>query len=192
MYDNKEKVLLGMDVSTTVCGYSLISLEEKKLLEMNYYKFKGETLLDRTKELDDFINTLCASFNIKYFCIEERLKSFQAGGTNAESMTKLAAFNFYCQTIFFKKDIPIKEIPVATARKLAIQNFHSIARKIKNIKQKEVAFNFIVKELGEDKFPTKVMKSGKRKGETVFIDEARDMSDSYIIAKSGIILTTAS
>jgi hypothetical protein len=86
--------------------------------------------------------------------------------------------------------IPVKTIPVSTARKLAIFSFHSIARKIKDTKQKEIAFQFILKELGESYFPTKVMKSGKNKGKTVYIDEAMDLSDAYIISKAGLSLLT--
>lgn len=186
---SKKEVLLAFDLSTTCCGFSIFSIERKELLELNFFSFKKETLLERTDELEAKFDELCFSYNVKVFCIEERLKSFKAGGSNAESLGKLTAFNFYCQTLFYKKNIPIKEIPSATARKLAIPGFHSIARKIKGKKQKEIAFEFIVKELGADKFPTKVMKSGPRKGQTVFIDEASDMSDAFIIGKSGLIIT---
>ena len=41
-----------------------------------------------------------------------------------------------------------------------------------------------LKELGIDKFPKKIMKSGPRKGEEVFVDEASDMSDSWVIGKA--------
>lgn len=184
----KELVLLAFDLSTTCCGFSIFSIERKELLELNFFNFKKETLLERTDELEFKVNELCSLYNIKVFCIEERLKSFKAGGSNAESLGKLTAFNFYCQTLFYKKNIPLKEIPSATARKLAIPGFHSIARKIKGKKQKEIAFDFILKELGESYFPTKVMKSGPRKGQTVFVDEAMDISDAYIIGKSGLII----
>lgn len=185
----KDKCLLGFDLSTTVLGYCVMSIETGELLELDYFCFSDKTaLLDKAKELDAKIDELTAIYNIKIFCIEERLKSFRAGGTNAEAMGKLTAFNFYCQTVFHKQNILIKEIPSATARKLAIPGFHSIARKIKDAKQKEIAFNFIVKELGEDKFPKKIMKSGPRKGQEVYVDEAMDMSDAYVIGKAGMII----
>lgn len=178
---HKQPVLLSFDLSTVCCGFSIFSIEKKELLELSYFKLNKETMLEKTDELESKVNEFCSLYNVKYFCIEERLKSFRAGGSNAESLSKLTAFNFYCQTLFYKKNISIKEISSATSRRLAINNFHSIARKTTGMKQKEIAFQFILKELGESRFPTKVMKSGVRKGQTVFIDEASDMSDAFIL-----------
>ena len=37
-------------------------------------------------------------------------------------------------------------------------------------------------------FPTRVLKSGKRKGMEVFCDEAYDMADAFVIAEAGEML----
>jgi len=184
----KEKCLLSFDLSTITCGYSIFSFEEKKLKKLDYFKFTKKELWERAIELEAFVDKLLSEYNIIMFAIEERLKSFRAGGTNAEAMLKTATMNFFCQVYFRKKGIDVKEIHVSTARKLAIPMFHSIARKIAGKKQKEIAFDFIVKELGAEIFPKKVMKAGKRKGEEVFLEEASDMSDSYILGKSALII----
>ena len=190
MYENKEELLLSFDLSSITVGYALFSLSTKELKHMSYWKYNKDSMLDKAFMLEIFIHELLNSFNIKSFCIEERLKSFRAGGTSAEAMIKTSCLNFNCQTIFHKKGIEIKELNVNTVRKLAIPGFHSIARKIKGKKQKEIAFEFVVKELGEDKFPSKVLKSGPRKGETDFLEEAKDMADAYLLGKSFLILST--
>jgi hypothetical protein len=183
------EMLLAVDLSTTVCGITLMDIERKKVMEITYHSFAEKTtLLEKAVELRKLMNGYISTFKIKHFCIEERLKSFQAGGSNAESIGKLTAFNFFCQTIFHDAKIKIHEIPVATARKLALPGFHKLARTLKGQKQKDIAFEWVVKLLGEELFPTKVMKSGKNKGKTMFVDEAKDMADSWVVATAGIIM----
>jgi hypothetical protein len=193
MYEKNEdaNVLMGVDLSTTVLGVTLLDIDTKKIIDITYHTFEKGPLLEKAVQLKGIMNEYISSFKIKHFCIEERLKSFQAGQSNMESLGKLMAFNFYCQTIFHNSKITIHEISVSTARKLVLNGFHTIARSLKTLKgqkQKEVAFEWVVKILGEDMFPKKVMKSGKKKGQSVFIDEARDMADSWIVASAGLIL----
>lgn len=188
---SQNDVLLAFDASTVTIGWALFNINSKKLIDFNYYKYKKETLVERAVEAEDFISDLTLKYyplKIKVFAIEERLKSFRAGGTNSDAMLKTAALNFSIQIIFHKLGITTKEVSVQTSRRLCFPNFHSIARKIKNKKQKEVAFEFALVELGHDKFPKKLMKSGKRKGENVFLEEAKDMADAYILGKSTLII----
>ena len=71
---------------------------------------------------------------------------------------------------------------VAKCRKGAFPLIKLKPKKIANgLNHKEQMFNVVVGVLGKGMFPTKEMKSGKRKGEIVFIDEALDMSDSYVV-----------
>ena len=73
---------------------------------------------------------------------------------------------------------------VMNSRNLCFPGFHVIARAKKGIKHKEIAFDMVIKILGKEIFPTKILKSGPRKGTEVFVDEATDMSDSWVIGKS--------
>ncbi len=180
--------LLAFDLSTTVCGYCVYDLDKKKIVELNYFKFTDKLpLLQKAKELLKFLNTLYSKYDIVKFIIEERLKSFRAGGTNAESMLKTAQLNFLCQFLIKENYTEVFEINVQTARKAAYPLFHKIARATKR-DNKELAFEMVKDELGETYFPTKVMKSGARKGQTVFIDEARDIADAYVLTKAYINL----
>lgn len=180
-------MILGFDLSTTVCGYTILDGED--IIHINHYKFTSDTLLERATELETLLNTIFNDYTIDKFCIEERLKSFRAGGTNAEAMLKTAQLNFLCQYLITKRGITVTEINVNTARGKVFSGFHKIARTIKGIKQKEIAFEFTLKKLGDKHFPKKIVKSGKNKGAEVYIDEARDRADSYIIAQAGYLLS---
>jgi len=188
--DNKEMdLLLSFDLSTTVVGYSIFSLFRGDLVTCKYHKFDADELVDRGMELIGLIDDILAKcksdgFGVTKFVIEERLKSFRQGGTNADAMLKTAQLNFACQIIMKTKGLETVEINVNAARSACFPGFHKVARARKDVKQKEVAFEFAVKELGESFFPKKVLKSGPRKGEEVFLEEAKDMSDSWILGKA--------
>lgn len=175
--------LLALDLSTTVMGYSLFDKETGELLYMDYYAFEKEDLVDRGQELEIKLSELMRSFSdIDEFAIEERLKSFRSGGTNANAMLNTAQLNFLCQYLTkFVYNLPLSEINVNTARGACFVGFHKLARAQKGTKHKEIVFKMTRALLGDDKFPTKVLKSGPRKGETIFIDEAMDMADSWVI-----------
>lgn len=179
--------LLAFDLSTTVAGYSIFNEETDELILMDYYCFDQDDLVDRANELVNLLEGIIKSedYDISTIGIEENLKSFRAGGTNASAMLNTAKLNFcfqYLVKYIYGKSLT--EINVNTARSACFPGFHVIARAQKGKKQKEIAFEMALKELGESKFPKKIMKSGPRKGKEVFIDEASDMSDSWVIGKA--------
>ena len=181
----KEKVLISFDLSTTVIGICIQNYSTKEIIKLYYHNFINKIMIDKAMELQDLVENLFSGYiNVECFVIEERLKAFAAGGTNAEAMGKTAALNFLCQYLVYKRGIKVKELNVNTARKLAYDGFHSAARKIKGGKQKEFAFKLVLNELGAEIFPTKVNKSGINKGKTVFLEEAKDMADAYILSKA--------
>lgn len=179
-------MLLALDLSTTVMGYCIFDKDTGDYVAMDNYKFKEENLVDRGDELLGTITMLTVQYPaIDEIAIEERLKSFRSGGTNANAMLNTAQLNFLCQYLTkFNFKLRLTEINVNAARSLCFPGFHKVARATKGTKHKEIAFNMVKNVLGDDKFPTKVLKSGPRKGETVFIDEAMDMADSWVIGKA--------
>ncbi len=180
--------LLALDLSTTVMGYSVFDKDNGNLIAINYYSFQKDDLVDRGFELFEKLNEIFALYGgIKEIAIEERLKSFRAGGTNADAMLKTAQLNFLCQYLIKNQyHLMLTEINVNTARSSCFPGFHKIARATKGVKQKEIAFKMVKEKLGEHFFPTKVMKSGPRKGETVTIEEAKDMADSWVIGQAAM------
>lgn len=179
-------MILGFDLSSTVCGYCILD-ERGEVVELSYLSFKSDVMVEKSVELKELINKLFSSHNITEFFIEERLQGFRAGGTNADAMFKTAAMNFCGQVFIHEKGIPITALNVNNARSTAMPGFHKLARATKGTKHKEIAFKIVKEKLGAALFPTKVMKSGKRKGETIFLDEAQDMADAWVIAKAGFL-----
>jgi len=177
--------ILAFDLSTTVCGYTVFDEDTEEIKKISYYKFKGEELLDRSKELESLILKINDEFKIDKMIIEENLKSFRSGGTNASAMLNTSKMNFCCQYIMkFVHGIQVFEINVNSARSSCFPGFHKIARLRKGVKQKEIAFEMACQELGEKTFPKKILQSGVRKGTEVFLDEAGDMADSWVIGKA--------
>jgi hypothetical protein len=194
----KNEVIVGFDISSTVVGWCVLDsltgelLEEQNNLKTQYsmgnlrFIFSDE-MLDKANNLETFVEQLSTKYNIKRFYLEDRLKAFQIGHTNAEALFKTAAMNFLCQYLFHKRNIPVVAINVNTARGAVVPGFHKIARQIKGVKHKDIIFEMAAKILSEKVgiLPTKILKSGKNKGKTVFIDEAKDMVDAWVIAKAG-------
>lgn len=178
------RMILGLDLSTTVCGYC--GLDENGDIELfDHYTFKSKEMLEKAAELKEMLSFIFAAHNVTEFYIEERLQGFRAGGTNADAIFKTAAINFYCQVLIKERGIPITALNVNAARSSAIPGFHKIARTMKGTKHKEIIFNMVVKKLGEKYFDTKVMKNGKRKGEVVYLEEGKDRADAWVIATAG-------
>lgn len=192
----KKEVIVGFDISSTIVGYCILDIngeivENDKGYELGAIVFKKESsLLERGILLEEKVLELTTKFRVKTFYLEDRLKAFQVGKTNAEALFKTAAMNFLSQFLFFKKDVPVVAINVNTARKLVIPGFHTMARTLKGIKHKEIVFNIIVKQLAiyPDILPTKILKSGTRKGAVTHTDAASDMVDAWVIAKAGLLL----
>lgn len=180
--------ILAFDLSTTVCGYTVFNEDTEEIMKMSYYKFKSEELLARSKELETLILNINEEYSIGKMIIEENLKSFRSGGTNASAMLNTSKMNFCCQYIMkYVHNMEVFEINVNSARSSCFPGFHKIARLRKGVKQKQIAFEMACAELGESKFPKKILQSGVRKGIEVFLDEAQDMADSWVIGRAYLV-----
>lgn len=86
--------VISLDLSTTVIGYSIF--KDKELVKCDFYKFKEKELIERGEELYAFLKELFAEYDMTSmtFVIEERLKSFAGGRTNANAMLNTAQMNF--------------------------------------------------------------------------------------------------
>ena len=179
--------VLSFDISTVTIGYSIFDIKTKELKTLDYFKLKGEELLDKGFHLKQFIDDLLLKekLDIKTFVIEESLQAFQSQMTNAAAMFKTSQINFLCQFLMRERGIEIVGINVQTARRLVYPLFHKISRTVP-YDNKELAFNMVTEELGTERFPKKILKSGPRKGKEVFLEEAKDMTDAYILGKAYI------
>ena len=177
-------MILGLDISTIVCGICVLDLKGN-IINVSHENFTADTLLLKSVEVRTLIKKLLSEYDINHFFVEDRLQGFAGGATNAEAMQKTAAINFYVQALMLEYGVTPVAINVNAARSICFPGFHKIARALKGVKQKETVFKMILASVDNKYFPTKVMKSGVRKGETVFINEAMDRADAIVIAQAG-------
>jgi len=173
--------ILALDGSSTVCGYTIWDKEKKECLKMDYLKFNSEnTLIEKAEEFKLFLDNLLSTFSeIDEMVIEESFTKFS--GSDDKVIAMLNQINILYRYVCYMKGMKTNTITVQQARKFALPGCKFVGKsKAGGLNQKEQAFLFLIAKIGEVYFPKKILKSGPRKGQEVFLDEARDMSDSYI------------
>lgn len=180
----KEKFYIGLDISTSVVGISLFN-NNKELLDLRFIDLRKIKCYFSKADLvrSVFINIekefdIC-TFDVEIF-IEESLQSFRRGLSSAKTLMQLARFNGVVSQISYEsfKAVPFY-INVNTARK-------SLGIKIdKNSDKstKDQIFDWVKSRIEFD-WPTKVLKSGPKKGSVKFNETCYDISDAYIICKA--------
>lgn len=168
-------MLLSLDISTSVIGFCLFS--ESVLVHWDFIdlKKKDSDLFDK---FDDFVSQFEEKIKnfkneIGEFAVEEALKKFTQGSSNANTITTLIAFNVlvsnHLRTQFGFKPMYVN---VNSARKSAGLKFPEGT----SSKQKKDQIAKYVSSKYQIDFPKK--KTGTLK------DHAYDVSDSIIIAES--------
>tara|TARA_Y100000816_G_scaffold266849_1_gene227745 strand:+ start:308 stop:856 length:549 start_codon:yes stop_codon:yes gene_type:complete len=179
-------MILGLDVSTSCIGYCV--KEEDEIKKMHYIKFSPKkSLMEKAAEFENFLKILLVEqMPIETIYIEEPFLGFGKGMSSAKTITTLYSFNGIVQFICYKltgKDAHL--VNVNRARKAL--GIKTVAVKKCGIPVKEQVFNWVHNKLLYP-WPKKVLKSGPRKGCEIVINEARDMSDAWVIASAGQIL----
>lgn len=168
-------MILGLDISTTVTGYtilgsdgSLILCEAWDLRNKRYYP----SLYSKASFVQKKLKELKQQYSIEQIYIEEPFVFFRSGGSTAKTMAKLQAFNgilsWLCLDVF---DLVPVHISPAKARKL---NGIKVSR---GQKAKEVVLDYLLKN--EESFTIEYTNRGNPK------PVSYDRADSLIIARAG-------
>jgi hypothetical protein len=175
-------IVCGLDISTSCVGVCIVDTETKK---NSFYAFKprGQDWIEKALEVKGFLHTLFLKHEIKKVYVEENLQAFRRGLSSAKTLMSLARFNgvvsFMIKDLF---EIKPEFLNVNTARKsLGIK----IDRK-SELSTKEQVLSWVNNEIDFD-WPTRVMKSGPRKGMVVLEDYVYDMADAYVIVCAGLV-----
>ena len=173
-------MICGLDISTSCIGICTKDSKNQKVYFENF-KPKGEDWIDKSSATRNYFLNLVLDYEITKIYVEENLQAFRPGLSSAKTLMSLARFNgivsFLVNDIFSVKP---EFINVNAARKeLGIK----IDRK-SDLSTKEQVFSW-VNERNDFDWPTRILKSGKRKGQEVFCDEVYDMADAYVIASAG-------
>jgi len=182
---------LGLDISTSCTGWCLIECDEDSVVSMSIGALRLDNLESTFKKANavrDFFLSIKSKKPDKIF-IEENLQSFSSGLSSAQTLVTLARFNGIVS--YISEDILEVSpafINVNTARNSL--GLKTVKESISGIPLKEQVHMWVKSDLDRRKievlWPTKCLKSGPRKGQTILDSSAFDMSDAYVIALAGI------
>lgn len=167
-------MILGLDISTSVIGYTILS-EEAKIIECEAWDLRNKRhfpdLYIKAQHVKDKLLEIKSLHNIEHIYIEEPFVFFRAGGSTAKTMAKLQAFNgivsWLCYEMFEMAPVHISP---AKARKL---NGIKVSR---GQKAKEVVLDYLLEN--EESFTIEYTSKGNPK------PVSYDRADSLIIAKA--------
>lgn len=179
-------MLLSLDISTSCTGYCIFN-EQNDLELISYIKLsKHKDFYEKAKEVKRVMSEINKNYDIKYIAVEENLQAFRPGLSSAKTLMTLAQFNgtvrWICSEIFGVKSEPIN---VNTARKAVNLK---IDKKDKTKTTKEKVLEWVMNDRPELTWPTKVLKSGRNKGQVRRLDACYDMADAYVIGKSFLVI----
>ena len=85
--------ILGLDISTSCTGYSIISLDGH-LIDQGYIRFKqSQDIFSRAVEVKKCIIEKHDKHKFSNIFIEQNLQAFRSGFSSAKTLVSLARFN---------------------------------------------------------------------------------------------------
>lgn len=177
-------MILGMDISTSCTGFCVVDDAGEPVHFSKVELTKVENFFEKVKKVKAHALNLMIQYNIEEIAVEDYLTSFARGRSSSGTLFKLAKFNGIIQWVCYNDlDIEAHPINVNNARK--INNIVVLGKKKTTEHTKDQVLRQ-VKEVVGDKFifPTKILKSGPRKGVEVYEKYAYDMADAFVIAKA--------
>ena len=180
-------MILGLDVSTSCTGWCVMD-PKFGFKQMGYIKlYKIPSMFAKANITQAELEKLQKEFSITRVVIEENLQAFRPGFSSAKTLLTLSRFNgivsYLCEQIF---GLEPEFINVNVARKKVGLK---IIRKSKGgAPTKQQVMEWVTGQLeGSDYiWPTKILKSGPRKGTLVFENGCYDMADAFVITTAGI------
>ena len=177
-------MILGLDASTSTVGAVILNSKGEILYKDFLSLKKVKELTEKGEEFENFIMTLAEQYPITQVYIEEYAQKMSRGSSSAYTITRLAAFNgivqFICKKTF--STVPIL-LNCTAARKTCGIKVQSKKKAGKSAK--EQVFDWVSNNVIHD-LPRKVLQSGPRKGLEVYINEASDITDAWVIAYAGL------
>jgi len=166
-------MILGLDASSSVIGYTLLDSEDSKLIEIGYVNISNVgDLIQKAEFVENFFTDLLKNKKITSIYIEDISKKFSPGFSSAQIITLLAKFNGMVSYIMYKiTNIMPNYIMSTSARKTAYNM--SFKRGI------DIKVQVMEQMLKREKLFFLKKKSGK------LVGEAFDAADSYTLALAG-------
>ena len=172
-------MILGLDISTSVIGICVLnngSLHKVDFINLE----KNKNIFEKAEKFKEYLLELKKEVSVSSVGVEENLQAFRPGLSSAKTIVTLARFNGICS--YIAQEVLGKEpifVNVNSARK---NSGIKIDRKSSK-NTKEQILDFVALKEPNIAWPTRVMKSGPRKGNVVLLKGCYDMADAYVIAR---------
>jgi len=185
---SKTPVIIGLDISTTCTGISVINRDTGDLLSMHHELMnnpkKFPDFWDKIAHMSTALGLICSnpSWQIEGVAVEENAKRFTPGFSSADTIITLAKFNgILCYIMFLKYGLKPININVRSARsKLGIK----INYKDKSKPTKQKVLEHLVNAHPNFPWIYKTSKDGVQS--LTKINE--DRADSYVIAEAARLM----
>ena len=168
-------MILGLDISTSITGVTVISEDDEILLNEAWDLRKYKNFFDKANFVNQQIVKLTGErcFDIRSVFIEQSLQSFRSGFSSAKTLSTLTRFNGVVSWMVYKEfGIEPQYIAATSARRLC-------GIKVpRGIKAKQFVMNYLIEN--EPNFAIEYTKFGNPK------PEYYDRADSLVIARAGL------
>jgi len=168
-------MILGLDISTSITGYTLLDGDEI-ILNGAWDTRKYKNFFDKVVHVRDGLEIIRKEYGTRITAvyIEQSLQSFRSGFSSAKTLSTLSRFNGIVSWLVFDQyKITPEYLAATSARKLC-------GIKVpRGQKAKQVVLNFLVDN--EPAFVLEYTRNGNPK------PECYDKADSIVIAKAGAI-----
>ena len=167
-------MILGLDISTSITGYTILDHGGEMLVCDHIDLRKEKNFFKKVQIIRRYLETLETEYPIEQVYIEQSLQSFRSGFSSAQTLSLLSKINgivsWLCYNMFYGEP---KYLAATSARKLC-------GIKVpKGQKAKAVSLQFVVDNVPG--FEVEYTRHGNPKAGYA------DRSDSYVIAKAGWI-----
>ena len=180
--------ILGIDISTSVTAYSLMNTEVSQRNKVIKYDGihleKEKSLYNKAELVRESFTRLASEYKIDKIYVEESLQAFRRGLSSARTLSTLSRFNgvvCYLAEDIFKVEVHLVNVIHARSH-LGIK----INRKLEaSVKDQVLDWSLAREEFNGIAWPTKVLKSGPRKGQEIKDKSCYDIADASVMALYG-------
>ena len=168
-------MILGLDISTSITGYTLIDNSGKVIVNDAIDTRKYKNFFEKAHVVEERLKSIAPSHKPTQVFIEQSLQSFRSGFSSAKTLSTLSRFNGIVSWMCYKFwDIEPEYIAATSARKKAGITVP------KGVKGKDAVMKYVV-----DNVPDVLIEYTKHNNPK---PHCFDKADSWVIAKAGWII----
>ena len=172
------EIYLGLDISTSCTGWALVN-PDGSLVKLGWFEVSG---MSTYHEKADFVEKGLREMPLPTaIFVEDNVLGFRSGGSTAHTIVTLAKFNAIVSHLCWKI-WDVAPQPIASTRARSVVGLK--VPRGENVKLHVV--DWAMKRTAPEVWPTRVMKAGKRKGESVLVNGCVDAADAFLLVNAGL------